>query len=378
MLYKMIAFLSFVCLALCGLAQKVTPQQYIENFKSLAISEMKRTGVPAAITLAQGILESECGNSDLVLKSNNHFGIKCKSDWTGPSVSHDDDLRGECFRAYSDAEDSYRDHSDFLKNSPRYAFLFDLPPTDYTGWSAGLKKAGYATNPKYAEILIANIEKYNLNQYTIEGMMVGVSADEYKNLPKQVWHPEKSIEALPENVSIQFLSVIKVNQLKAVKAPAGSSLLAIATHFKVRLSKLLEWNELEKDGILPQSQLLFLQKKHTEGSEEKITVVKEQSLYDIAQENGLQSATLCRYNNMNKYDQVKPGTTLYLKKNAEVTAVVHYTPDLKTEIVFHTVEPKEGLYTISKKYGISVNQLKEWNGLTNDNLQIGQKLIIAQ
>lgn len=179
---KLITSLLFFLSILPAFGQRETPQQYIEKYKSLAISEMKRSGVPAAITLAQGILESESGNSDLVKKSNNHFGIKCKSDWTGPFVSHDDDRKGECFRVYEHAEESYRDHSDFLRNSSRYSFLFTLEPEDYKGWAAGLKKAGYATNPQYANILINNIEKYNLNLYTIEGMMKGVDNEEYNHL----------------------------------------------------------------------------------------------------------------------------------------------------------------------------------------------------
>ncbi|MBD0333844.1 MAG: glucosaminidase domain-containing protein, partial [Chitinophagaceae bacterium] len=120
-------------------------KEYIAKFKDAAIAEMIRTGVPASITLAQGIHETEAGRSDLVLKSNNHFGIKCKENWTGESVFHDDDARGECFRKYEDPLDSYRDHSDFLKNRSHYAFLFELDPTDYEAWAYGLKKAGYAT-----------------------------------------------------------------------------------------------------------------------------------------------------------------------------------------------------------------------------------------
>src|ERR1017187_8362716 len=131
------------------IAQNYTAEQYIQMHKDLAIREMKRMGIPAAITLAQGLLETENGNSDLVKKSNNHFGIKCKGTWNAETVSHDDDEQGECFRSYKSAEDSYRDHSNFLRGSPRYAFLFKLDPRDYKGWAYGLKKAGYATNPNY-------------------------------------------------------------------------------------------------------------------------------------------------------------------------------------------------------------------------------------
>src|ERR1035437_4308544 len=146
-------------------SQVITKEQYIDMFKDIAMQEMKRTGVPASITLAQGILESENGNSDLTKQSNNHFGIKCKSNWTGPKIYHDDDAIGECFRVYSSSEESYRDHSDFLKQGSRYAFLFQLAPIDYKGWAYGLKQAGYATNPQYPDILIQNIEKYGLQQY---------------------------------------------------------------------------------------------------------------------------------------------------------------------------------------------------------------------
>ena len=139
---------------------------YINNYKNLAIEEMKRTGVPAAITLAQGIHESGAGCSELASMSNNHFGIKCKSNWTGETVSHDDDNKGECFRKYPTVVDSYRDHSDFLKNGQRYSFLFSLDPSDYSEWANGLKKAGYATNPKYSLALIKLIEDYNLQEFT--------------------------------------------------------------------------------------------------------------------------------------------------------------------------------------------------------------------
>ena len=148
-------------------AQNISAAQYIAQYKDIAIREMKRMGVPAAITLAQGLLESQSGNSDLVKESNNHFGIKCKSTWTSEFVKHDDDEPGECFRKYKTAEDSYRDHSNFLRGSSRYDFLFQLNPTDYKAWAYGLLKAGYATNPRYPEILIKNIETNNLQQYTL-------------------------------------------------------------------------------------------------------------------------------------------------------------------------------------------------------------------
>ncbi|WP_036603370.1 glucosaminidase domain-containing protein [Olivibacter sitiensis] len=139
-------------------------QQYIERYKSIAVREMNLYGIPASITLAQGLLESGNGNSSLAIQANNHFGIKCTSDWQGPSVLKDDDAVDDCFRSYTTAEESYRDHSQFLLRK-RYEPLFELEKNDYMGWAHGLKKAGYATNPKYADLLIGLIERYELNQY---------------------------------------------------------------------------------------------------------------------------------------------------------------------------------------------------------------------
>src|SRR5580698_5066927 len=164
-------------IGLLVLAGKKLPAQvsangvlYVNSYKALAIAEEQRAGVPAAIILAQGLHESEAGTSELVKQSNNHFGIKCKDDWKGQVVYHDDDARQECFRSYATAADSYKDHSEFLRRSNRYAFLFDLDATDYEGWAYGLKKAGYATNIKYSQILIKLIKDYNLQQYSLIAM----------------------------------------------------------------------------------------------------------------------------------------------------------------------------------------------------------------
>jgi hypothetical protein len=185
---KKIIFLPIVlfCFTQIICAQYNTPTQYIAQYKDIAIREMKRMGVPAAISLAQGLLETENGNSELLRKSNNHFGIKCKSSWTAEGVSHDDDAPGECFRVYKTAEDSYRDHSNFLRGGSRYAFLFKLDPRDYKGWAYGLRKAGYATNPKYPDILIKNIEDNNLEQYTLEaaGEVPVFDASKYTDDPE--------------------------------------------------------------------------------------------------------------------------------------------------------------------------------------------------
>lgn len=152
---------------------RVTPeiiQEYIKNYKDIAIVEMQRYKIPASITLAQAILESGSGKGSLAVKANNHFGIKCHVGWQGDSVEHDDDDKGECFRKYARVEESFEDHSQFLVNRPRYAFLFQLASDDYKGWAEGLKTAGYATDPKYPAKLISLIERYKLYQYDQEAL----------------------------------------------------------------------------------------------------------------------------------------------------------------------------------------------------------------
>src|SRR6478672_6581200 len=216
----------FIVFLLCGslsFAQSTDViQKYIDTYKDIAIEEMNRTGVPAAITLAQGIHETSAGQSDLVRKSNNHFGIKCKAEWSGPSVSHDDDARGECFRKYDDPIDSYKDHSDFLKNRPHYAFLFKLDPTDFEAWAYGLKKAGYATNPRYPQILIKLIRDYNLEDYTLIALnrkgdnsnitLVNNSAANKENNSQTI--PAVSIESVSP---VQYPSgIFKINETKVI------------------------------------------------------------------------------------------------------------------------------------------------------------------
>jgi len=355
-------------------------------YKDLAIREMKRMGVPAAITLAQGLLETESGNSDLVKKSNNHFGIKCKSSWTGEGVSHDDDAAGECFRSYKNAEESYRDHSNYLRGTDRYAPLFKLDPTDYKGWARGLKRAGYATNPKYPDILIKNIEQYNLQQYSLEAAndVPKIETDKYEDDKEPpATKPEKEM-SLSETESRSSGTGNFINGHKYINATKGTSLLAIATENDIDLSKLLAYNDLEKDGILTSDQIVFLQKKSKVGDKDFCIVQENESLYDLAQKNGIQLPLLLSYNQLTQTSEVVAGTKLYLKPTAETqqafvtkeAAESKVTTDTSTKI--HSVQPKEGLYSIAKKYKVSVQQLREWNNLTSDDLQIGQQLIVSK
>ena len=375
-------------------AQLLTPEQYVEKYKSLAIKEMKRMGVPAAITLAQGLLETENGNSDLVKKSNNHFGIKCKSSWTAEGVNHDDDAPGECFRSYKDAESSYRDHSNYLRGTDRYAALFALDPTDYKAWAWGLRKAGYATNPKYPDILIKNIEQYNLQQYSLIAAkdVPKIEAGKYQD-DKEPVLTKKQNDKTPVFVSEQEQEVQStsdttnfINGHKYVYAKSGTSLLAIATENSIELNKLLAFNDLENDGILKKDQVIFLQKKSKE-SEKNYAILKPlETPYDVAQENGIQLKYILTYNQLTENATPPAGTKLYLnplaqgqQPDVESNKAVAENVDAPIPVnKIHEVQAKEGLYSIAKKYQVSVQQLREWNNLTTDELKIGQQLIVSK
>jgi len=364
-------------------AQQLTPQQYIEQYKDVAIREMKRMGVPASITLAQGLLETESGNSSLVKKSNNHFGIKCKSNWTGPGVTHDDDAIGECFRSYKDAEESFRDHSNFLRGSERYSGLFILNPTDYKGWARGLKKAGYATNPKYPDILIKNIELYNLQQYSLAAVDEIPKFEINKNEDEKNAAIDKTVSETvsknePGSITEFADNVTAINGSKCMLAAKGTSLLAIATQNNIPLGKLLSYNDLTTDGLLARDQLIYLQRKQEIGVAGNYTTQPGETLYDVAQKQGIQLQNLLAYNNLLLEDELQPGTQLTLQHQKAVLDLPNSKDVAEIITKTHLVKPKEGLYTISKKYNVTVTQLKEWNNLTGDNLSIGQQLIVAK
>ncbi len=218
---------------------KYTAEAYIERFKNIAVAEMNNHGIPASIKLAQGLLESGNGNSELALQANNHFGIKCASDWRGKSIRKDDDEKDECFRVYSNPEDSYKDHSEFLKRK-RYAALFELKKSDYEGWAKGLKAAGYATNPKYPELLISLIERYNLNRFdAIDRPLDRIRREEkvlteiVKEIPQ-----EKKLEVVKAPVG-----------LKIYEVKAGDTLFSISKRFGLSVNDLKAINNIYNDNV---------------------------------------------------------------------------------------------------------------------------------
>lgn len=378
--------------------------EYINTYKLLAISEMQRTGIPAAIKLAQGIHETDAGNSDLVRKSNNHFGIKCKSTWTGRKVYHDDDARGECFRSYGSPQDSYMDHSNFLKGSPRYASLFELDPTDYEGWAYGLKKAGYATNIKYSQILIRIINEYHLQDYTM--IALGRMKPEDEWLVKEstgsspiITPAELKIEATTDAADKVLVieqtpnfpeGEFKINDTRVVYARSGTALLAIAQQYDVPLKRLMDFNEIKEENVLVKGQLLFLQRKRKHGSQPFHTVQAGETVYDIAQSEGLRLENLMEYNHLDNGMQPAAGEKLYLKETAPTRplladakrlqemqqSIVKNVSQQENSYTTHVVQTKETLYAISKKYGVPIDKLKQWNNLVSYDLRTGQELII--
>jgi LysM repeat protein len=316
-------FLSITLLFVVTSGRAQTSEQvlaYINKYKDIAIAEMQRTGVPASITLAQGIHETGAGTSDLVVASNNHFGIKCKSDWTGATVYHDDDARGECFRKYDDPSQSYKDHSEFLKTRPNYSSLFKIDELDYKAWAYGLKKAGYATNPKYPQILISLIEKYNLQDYSL--MALGkmkydapiAKTDDEKALYAS--NTEKKEDKKSEVTEIKFnypSGEFKINETRVVFVTKGTSYLSIAQQYEVPLARIFDFNDMREREVADNDQLVYLQRKRKSGASDFHIVQAGESLKTIAQAEGIRLDSLLEYNNLSNDMQPAVGEKLSLK-----------------------------------------------------------------
>lgn len=325
--------------------QTAASASYVAMYKDIAMKEMIRTGVPASITLAQGILETESGQSDLVKASNNHFGIKCKTEWTGAKVYHDDDAKGECFRSYKTADESYRDHSDFLRNRPNYAFLFQLDATNYEGWAKGLRKAGYATNPAYAQMLVKIIVDNNLQQYTLLAMNqpgeVSNGNDFFaSNKPANSNQPaekngntavtDNNTEApatQPVNQSVKIAQTtvappsyptgtFRINETNVIYADAGVSLFALANNHNITYKKLLEFNELDNVDILESPSLIFLEKKSRKGNKDIHITEPGETIELISQREGVRLESLLLYNHISRNKALQPGDKIYLRANA--------------------------------------------------------------
>lgn len=287
--------------------RSLTAQQYVKEYKDLAIQEMQRTGIPASITLAQGILESDYGNSRLATIGNNHFGIKCHSDWNGKKMYHDDDRRNECFRKYDNVYESYKDHSRFLTSSQRYAFLFDYDRTDYKKWARGLKKAGYATSPTYASKLINLINRYNLHQYDKTSYTASSSGSSGRSRLGDVDNYQ---------ISAQQHTVRTRNRIDYIKVKKGDTFQSLNEELELLPWELKKYNELDDSATLKPGQVLYLQPKRNKAERGyDIHIVEEgETMYSISQLYGIKLDELYEKNRMEKGEQPKPGQKIWLRK----------------------------------------------------------------
>ena len=298
-------------------AAKNPKLDYIDKYSDIAIKEMKRTGVPASITLAQGILESNAGQSVLATKGNNHFGIKCHNDWKGKTMKMDDNAPKECFRVYPNAEASFRDHSDFLRSRDRYKSLFELKQTDYKGWARGLKKAGYATDPGYADKLISLIEDYELYRFD-KGVKVSVKPPLEIEEPKVVQLEPRPGMKYQESVTFSTArKVYSQNGVPFVYSEAGETYASIAASNGLFLKELLKFNDHEQELALEPGTMVYLARKKAQGpvGVNKYVVEKDgETLRDIAQRFGIRYAALQKLNIVLYGKTLEEGDTVILRK----------------------------------------------------------------
>lgn len=316
---KRLLIITVILLSVIGISaqKRISTTKYIETYKNIAIKKQKEYGIPASITLAQGILESGSGNSKLARKANNHFGIKCHKGWNGKTYHMDDDAKHECFRKYKKAEDSYRDHSEFLTQRGRYSFLFEYKTNDYKKWAYGLKKAGYATNPKYPQLLIKIIEKYNLDKYD-------------KNYKKKSGNKKttgKKIAKTDKYIAISIADfkqvkswpsgrkIYKNNGVKLIIVEKGDTFNGLADEFEIYRWQFKNYNELDKDHVLKIGEIIYLEKKKRKVDKKyKIHSVKAgETMHYISQLYGISLKRIYKMNNLPKGVQVDVGTKLRLR-----------------------------------------------------------------
>ncbi|HQV78358.1 MAG TPA: LysM peptidoglycan-binding domain-containing protein [Chitinophagales bacterium] len=360
----------FACLHTSSLAQRLDTTaiiNYIKQYKDISIDEMNRTGVPASITLAQGIHESGFGKSYLAQNTNNHFGIKCKKEWTGKTFKYTDDAPNECFRVYNNVEESYRDHSDFLKNRAHYAPLFLLDKYDYKAWAFGLKKAGYATNPKYPQIIIKTIEDFQLMVFdkgqtpfylsTTTASVVKNETKEEKTLqtievesePNSVASPaiesNKNQEVeLPIPTSSVKKNFFNINGVKAIKlyTKKGETLDFISNVLKIEKADLLAFNDISDESPLSDGQVIFVQRKKKSNKTDKTYTVKlDDNMWSIAQKKGVRLSALLKRNKLQKGEEPAP------KQQLVLTGKIKEKPVLRTSVEIQksnkNIPPKDSI-----------------------------------
>jgi LysM repeat protein len=438
-------------------AQNTTLQDitdYIQTYKAAAIEEMQRAKIPASITLAQGLHESGNGKSVLAREAKNHFGIKCHKEWNGKTYTYDDDAKGECFRVYDDAFTSYRDHSDFLTSRTRYADLFTYPINDYKSWAYGLKAAGYATNPKYAEIIIRTIEENKLYEYDV---VIAPDKSINNNVAQAVVTPAVK-ETAPERQS-----PTTINQVLVARLNADATVAQVASLYSLEASDIAKFNDVATTDVFPKGTAIFLEHKRKTGEVPSYTVKKGESMKSISDQFGVRLNTLYARNLMKENDQPIEGETIYLQGKRTVapstvsyaefikqhapkavilpnpvkpapalvsTTTTNGTVDKTTEAMVvkqddkiyipitskvqveqpvvvakqpaavvpvqaaktiaaptvkasagvstYVIQPKDTLYSLSRKFNVSVEEIKAWNNMTDNSISIGQSLIVSK
>lgn len=367
---KALKFLMFSCafLLFAGVSSQsksLTTQKYIDSFKDAAMQEMRVYGIPASITLGQGILESASGNSRLCKECNNHFGIKCRKNWEGKYCLADDDAKDECFRGYETANESYRDHSLFLKNSRRYASLFELPPTDYENWAHGLRKAGYATNPAYGNILIRVIEKYRLSLYD---SIVVLGQDYLTEGPGKV---------------------MSVNGLPAIAARAGDNVENLAKENDLAQWRLCKYNDLDGKNLINPGEILYLKPKRDKGMEKTHIVKRGETLHDVSQMHAIKLKSLRKLNKLKDGQEPAVGEEINLQEKRETPPKVVsgdvpmssvtkiFQQEKKLDPNTYEVQKDETIESIANKFNVSVLNIVRWNDMEFAEVKEGQILILA-
>ena len=466
MMTKLMMLVCFLGMALQSSAQKYTVEGYIDQFKYIAIEEMDESGIPASITLAQGILESRYGNSELTVASNNHFGIKCHDGWTGKRYYHDDDRKHECFRVYKDPAQSFRDHTDFLTTRSRYDFLFDYSSTDYKKWAHGLRQAGYATNPKYGSLLVDLIERHQLYLYDrpSRGAVANnahrgrnnhqeVSTNSDYHMHDNTVHMHNSVDAGGQE------AIFSYNRIRAVVAGKYDDIRLIADRHRIQAKRLMKYNDMAPGTGIVEGQLIYLQPKRGK-TESRLHIVRaDQDLWEISQRHGVKLYKLRQRNLLADHEEPVAGETIYLNRKADKKPavrkfipiqkqsndeVIFETADLDEGVVevidhqkerevvkvvvdqeindeapatqiqqdeeeakiivkedltenedakieqlakpeirtstqkFHTVKKGDTLYSVSKLYTVSIEDIKSWNKLPSNIISIDQQLIVGK
>jgi LysM repeat protein len=371
--YWMLCLSLFLCVDLS--AQLMSTRQYIDSFKLVAMQEMRAYGVPASITLGQGVLESASGNSKLAKNCNNHFGIKCRSNWTGKFCLADDDAKDECFRGYETAFDSYRDHSLFLKGGKRYFLLFELSATDYKGWANGLREAGYATNPNYGNILIGVIEKYRLSQYD---SMVIFGEDFYT--------PGAAANNAPT----------EVNGIQAIMAKPGETPEQVADRYNMSTWQIYKYNDISKGDMLSPGEIIYLKPKRRRAVENNHTVKNGETMREISQKYGVKVKHLYKLNRLEPGLEVRPGEVINLKEKRESSPAIlerndnpnqvnavdlilnqrSITQENKPKGTVYEVQAGETLQDIAQRMNVTALDLARWNNLDGYSVAEGQILVL--